>query len=340
MERELSPQEKGGLARTESLSAAERKAIAQKAAAARWDAEVPEATHEGSFNIGTAEIAAAVLPNGKRLLTQSTFLLTIGRARTPKAGTGVMSTVDGVPFFLQADVLKPFLTEDLLASTTPIFFRTKSGKKSVGYEAELLPKVANVYLKFRDQCLESGAKVPKQYAHIVTACDLVVRGLAEVGIVALVDEATGYQEVRDRIALQKILDQFLRKEFAAWASQFPTDFYRQIFRLRNWSWKGMKVNRPQCVASYTKDLVYARLAPGILKELEARNPMQANGRRKSPIYWWLTEDVGHPALAQHLHAVVGMMKAADTWDQLMRMMNRAFPVRGDSIQMDLFDDLD
>jgi hypothetical protein len=167
-------------------------------------------------------------------------------------------------------------------------------------------------------------------------CEILVRGFARVGIIALVDEATGFQEVRDRFALQEILDRYLRKEFAAWASQFPVAFYQQIFRLRGWTWKGMKVNRPQCVANYTKDLVYARLAPGILKELEVRNPI-TNGRRKSPIYWWLTEDVGHPALAQHLHAVVGLMKGADSWDQLMRMMNRAFPRRGD---YPLFKDLD
>jgi hypothetical protein len=71
--------------------------------------------------------------------------------------------------------------------------------------------------------------------------------LADVGIIALVDEATGYQEVRDKLALQAILDAYLRKELAAWAKRFPDTFYRQIFRLRSWQWKGMKVNRPQVV---------------------------------------------------------------------------------------------
>ena len=40
----------------------------------------------------------------------------------------------------------------------------------------------------------------------------------------------------------------------------------------------MSVNRPQAVAAYTRDLVYARLAPGILKELEREIPsMSAAG---------------------------------------------------------------
>src|SRR5215467_8975128 len=102
---------------------------------------------------------------------------------------------------------------------------------------------------------------------IAEKADLIIRTLAHIGIIALIDEATGYQEVRDRQALQEILDKYLRKEFAAWAKCFPEEFYKQIFRLRQWQWRGMKVNRPQIVAYYTKDLIYARLAPGILTEL-------------------------------------------------------------------------
>jgi hypothetical protein len=107
----------------------------------RWDSGVPQAEFEGDFKIGEKLISAAVLPNGKRLLLQSTFLQALGRSRSPKAGTGVLSTVDGLPFFLQAEVLKPFISEELSQSTTPIFFRSKNGKRMVGYDAELLPIV-------------------------------------------------------------------------------------------------------------------------------------------------------------------------------------------------------
>jgi len=122
-----------------------------------------------------------------------------------------------------------------LFTATPIIFRTKTGQRAVGYDARLLPLVCEVYLKFRDDCLADTGEVPSQYHHIIQACDALMRGLATVGIIALVDEATGYQELRDRQALQAILDQYLRKEFAAWAKQFPDEFYREIFRLRNWT---------------------------------------------------------------------------------------------------------
>ncbi len=165
---------------------------------------------------------------------------------------------------------------------------------------------------------------------------MLMRAFAKVGIIALVDEATGFQEVRDNLALQAILDKFLRKEFATWAKCFPVDFYREIFRLRKWEWRGMKINRPQVVAHYTNDIVYKRLAPGILKELKIKNPKDDKGRRKAKYYQWLTEDVGHPALAQHLYAVIGLMRIADSWEGFKRMLDRAYPQKGDTPQLELF----
>lgn len=186
--------------------------------------------------------------------------------------------------------------------------------------------------------LEDGTRLlTKQQLPIAKKCEILVRGLAQVGIVALVDEATGYQEVRDRLALQAILDAYLRKELAAWAKRFPDEFYREMFRLRGWPWERLSVSRPSIVGKFTNDLVYERLAPGVLEELQRLNPKDDRGRRKSRHHQWLTEDVGHPALAQHLHAVIGFMRASSTWDQFYRLIQRAFPKKGQTIEMNLGD---
>jgi len=335
-EKDQNPKARGGHARADALSAKERSDSARRAALARWGTDLPTASHDGPLTIAGRTIMAAVLPNGKRLLAQGTFLRALGRSRTPKAGTGGLSTVDGLPFFLQAEQLRPFITDELRLSTTPIQFRLTSGQKSLGYDANLLPLVCEVYLNLRDALANEGKPVPRNYSHIVSACDALTRGFARVGLAALIDEATGYQEVRDRKALQAILDKFLRKEFAAWSKRFPDEFYREIFRLRQWEWKGMKVNRPQVVARYTTDLVYSRLAPGVLRELEARNPRDEKGKRRTKHHQWLTEEVGHPALAQHLYAVIGLMRLSDSWGQLKDMIDRAYPKRDDSGQMKLF----
>lgn len=323
----------GGKARASALSPEERKAIARKAALARWDADVPQATHEGRFSLGGADVSAAVLENRKRLLTQATFLRALGRSRSPKAGTGVLSTVDGLPFFLQADVLKPYISDDLRMSTTPVFFKSKDGKKGVGYDAQLLPQVCEVYLRFRDDLLARKEDIPKQYEHIIKACDALIRALASVGIVALVDEATGYQYERERFALQAILEKYLRKELAAWVKVFPDEFYEQIYRLRKWQWRGISVNRPQVVAAYTKDLVYSRLAPKILQELESRNPLDAKGRRPAKHHQWLTEDIGNPSLRQHLFGLIVLMRASKDWDEFKQKVDEALPRLGDTLKL-------
>lgn len=328
-----SPQAKGGEARAKALSKSRRSEIAQMAAEARWSANLPLADFEGTFNIGGTELSAAVLRDETRIITQATFLRALGRSRSPKAGTGVLSTVDQLPFFLQADVLKPFITDELIASTKPIFYRTRKGGKGVGYNALAIKKVAEVYLQFRDVSLRTTGKVPERYERMIAASDALIRGLAEIGIVALVDEATGFQEVRQKHALQEILDAFLLKELAAWAKRFPDDFYKEIYRLRGWEWRGRKFNPPQAVAGYTTDFVYERLAPGIREELERRMPKADDGKKKGRLHQLLTEDIGHPALAQHLHAVITLMKASKNWNQFKLMLDTALPKRGTTLQL-------
>lgn len=323
----------GGRARAISLSPERRAEIARKAAATRWAGDLKKADFEGTFPLGDTELACAVLEDETRIITQATFLRALGRARSPKAGTGVLSTVDELPFFLQSEVLKPFIPDDLASSTKPAFYLTQTGGKGVGYDARMLPRVAEVYLRYRDHSLQTTGRIPLRYQGMIAAADLLMRALANVGIVALVDEATGYQRVRSRFALQEILDAYLRTELAAWAKRFPDDFYQQIFRLRGWEWKGMRVNRPQVVAHYTVDLVYDRLVPELMTELEGRMPRTETGRRKGRLHQLFTDDIGNPALAQHLYAVTALMKASRNWDDFMRSMDLVFPKKGSNLQL-------
>lgn len=331
------PKSKGGHARAQSLSPEERKAIARRAAEARWTANLPQSYYEGEFDLASAQLVCAVLEDDSRIITQASFLRSLGRARSPKAGTGVLTTADDLPFFLQAEALQPFIDEELVDVCKPVFYRTKSGGKGVGYNAVALKRVAEVYLKFRDHNLEMNGKVPARYEKMVRAADLLIRGLAEVGIIALVDEATGYQDVRARRALQEVLDAYLLKELAAWAKRFPDDFYKEIYRLRGWQWRGRGVNPPQVVAKYTTDFVYDRLAPGITEELQNRMPRNAAGAKKGKLHQLLSDDVGHPALAQHLHAVITLMKASPDWDTFKLLLNRSLPKRGATLELPLGD---
>ncbi|MGZ8406112.1 MAG: P63C domain-containing protein [Nitrospira sp.] len=83
----------------------------------------------------------------------------------------------------------------------------------------------------------------------------------------------------------------------------------------------------------TKDIIYERLAPGIIEELEKRNPRDSNWYRKDRHHQWLTDDVGVAALAQHLHAVIAFLRASKTWEQFYEMLNQAFPKRNDTLAL-------
>lgn len=323
---------KGGKARAEKLTAEERREIARKAAEARWATDAVQATHTGTLEIAGNQIACAVLADGTRILTQESFLSAIGRARKAKAGTGSqLMQVDALPPFLSANNLKPFVAEELRRSTTPILFRTPSGGRGYGYKAEILPMVCEVYLKARDR-----DAITRGQAHIVEACDLLMRGLARVGIVALVDEATGYQEDRARDALAEILATFISEELRKWVKTFPDAYFRELARLRGIHLSRVSVKRPQYIGHLTNDLVYKRLAPGVLRELQRITPRTRKGHRKHAFHQRLSEDAGHPKLREHLASVITLMRAFDNWDDFKKALDRSLPKHKD---MPLFDHL-
>lgn len=115
---------KGGKARAASLSPEERREIAQEAAQVRWGSTLPRAEHMGVLEIAGRPVSCAVLDSGKRLLTQETFMTVIGRAAKPKAGTGSErltqddKLLNGLPPFLAAANLAPFVSDELRALTT------------------------------------------------------------------------------------------------------------------------------------------------------------------------------------------------------------------------------
>lgn len=316
---------KGALARAKSLTKEERSNIAKNAAHARWNSDLIVTGYEGDFLIGDVSISCAVLPNGQRIIVQSTFLNALGRSSNPAAGTGVLSTFEGLPIFLSSVDFQPYISTEVKELVAPIFYKTKENRKGVGYDARLLPKVAEVYLKYRDSVLLEKKEIPKRYQKMVFAADVLMRGLADVGIIALIDEATGYQKDRARDALSKILEEFIAKELRPWIYTFPNEFYEQLFRLRGLSFPVMTIKRPQYFGHLTNDIIYARLAPSVLEELKRTIPKDKKGRHTYQFHRKLTVDIGHPKLRELLASVITLMKVSKTYDQFHRMLDDVHP---------------
>jgi hypothetical protein len=327
---DITKQSKGGLARKEALTTTQRSDIAKLAAESRWKGGgIPKPSYIGILKIIDREIPCAVLEiNGeiKRVIVQREV---VGLITGNKKG--------GLDRYLAARNLQPFV---------PSKFKDKSldqaailldigGRKAQCYEGNDIVDIIGMYLDARKEERFTGAKIllPSQ-EHLADKAEIIIKSLAKVGIAGLIDEATGYQYVREKNALQAYLEKVIRKEIAAWIQMFPNEFFQQIHRLKGWSWNGVG-RSPSVVGKYINNLVYSRLGPGILDELHKSNPKNAKGYRKSKHHQWLTQDIGHPMLAQHLYALITLMRGFSNWKEFYEFANRIYP-KYDDKQLDLF----
>lgn len=285
-------------------------------------------THPGELKIGDLTIKCSVIDGGIRVLSHRS----ISTAFTGSHGGGLAknSGVQKLPRFLSAKSIKPFISNDLMARLNrPIEYQPEhGGRTAFGYEATILPEICEAILD-----AERAGELKDSKQAIVA--DTLLRGFARVGIIALVDEATGYQESRARDALAQILKDFLIDERQKWTQTFPLDFYKEIYRLRGWEFKPWTTKRPQVIARWTDDFVYDRLAPSLTEELRNKNPVLANGRRKDKHHQWFNPDLGHPKLKEHISGVIALLKASDDWEGFKRNLNRAYPKFGDTIDLPL-----
>jgi hypothetical protein len=313
----------GGTARAAALPASRRSEIAKKAAAARWSESVAEAvcgSADKPLAIGDIEIECYVLDDGTRVITQASFLQALGRHRRAK-GRKEEGEDESLPPILQGKAIKPHLPAAIGLTSKPVTFKLPNGGRASGYRAELLPDVCEAYLAAR----QAGV-LPYNQQHIADAAEILVRGLARVGIIALVDEATGYQDIRTKNALEKILAEFIDKELQPYLKTFPDDFYREMFRLRQLDYNTDNVQRrPQYFGLLTNDVVYKRLAPGVLDELKKVQEKSDSGRSKHKLFQRLTTNAGYPKLREHLGSVVTLMKLSKDWDDFKEKLDMMHP---------------
>ena len=327
------PRANGGNARAKHLSKEQRSAIAKKAAQARWTESLPQVlcgSVETPLRIGDMEIECYVLEDGSRVLTQAGFLEAIGRHR--KANVSY-NRDRRVPAIIQGKNIAPFISEGTLERLQPIVFQTPHGTRAYAYRAEVLPVVCDIYLQAREQGV-----LPRNQEHVAKRAEILVRGLAHVGIIALVDEATGYQELRAKQALSKILEAFIEKELQPWVKTFPDDYYREIFRLRGMEYPADTVKRPMFFGHLTNDIVYKRLAPGVLDELKRVTPKTENGRPRGKYFQMLTTNIGYPKLREHLGSVVTIMKLSNGWKQFTYRLDQLHPRYGSTLALPLHDE--
>jgi hypothetical protein len=300
--------------------------------------EMPKARNRGEVKIGDVKIPCAVLENGKRVITETGISRALLGSKTGASFKHKKASEEAgspIPIFLASKSLEPFISQDLMeGSLNKIEY--KDGNRIVqGYDAMILPKICDVWLKAR----EAGALHPQQLNRALKA-EILMRGLAHTGIIALIDEATGYQVERDQNELQRFLALYLSEERLKWAKTFPDEYYKQLFRLKGWTYTPLSVKRPKLVGKLTNELVYKKLPVNVLDELKRLNPVKnkKTWRRGAAHFQHLSSDIGQPDLREHLLQLIAVMRASSNWNSFKRNFARAFPSPGDQIEIDLDDE--
>jgi hypothetical protein len=320
---------KGGKARAAGMTPDELSQASREAAIARWDEVrgVQRAIKDGTIKIGNAEIDCAVLPGEVRVLSQRSMMKALNRYRPGGRGTTDPESdeTDIMPRFAAAKNLQEFISDELrVALLQPILYRAagpkgNGGQPAQGIKAELLADICVVYLD-----AERAGKLKAQQQGAAEAARVLHNALAKTAIVALVDEATGYQYERARTALAEIFEAFISKELAGWVKTFQDEFYEQLFRLRNIKTDDIR-KRPKYFGKLTNNIVYSRLAPGVLEELRKKNPVTDNGGRKDKHHQHLTRDVGHEKLKEHLIVATTLMKINTNYDAFIAQLDKIAP---------------
>lgn len=303
---------KGGRARADSLSPSERQEIARRAAQARWSAvdksAFPKETHPGVIQIGSTSLQCGVLDNGIRVFSTRGVTRAMGGKKTGTAGSA-QNGAPQPPSFLASDAIKPFISPQLMARLlTPLQYRPKhGGRTAFGYEATILPEICELILEANDK-----TPLKPNQRHLVEKASVLVRAFARVGVIALIDEATGYQDDRAKDELTKLLAHYVQELFRPYVSKFPNEFFKELYRVYGWEYTPGNTQSPRYVGKFINKYIYDALPPGALDKLREVNPANAKGQRARKHFQHLTNQIGEPHVDKQIAVVTTLLKLSGT----------------------------
>jgi P63C domain len=320
-------QSQGGKARAEKLSPEERARIAREAAQARWDEPPPKALFgaiDKPIRIANIEVPCFVLDNGQRVITMGgmTDTLNIARGGSMKRG---MSRLE---LFVSGKLIKPFVSNDLHERVgNPIKFRI-GRTVAYGFDSDTLIDIAEAVIS-----ADVAGKLMLQQAGIAHQCRVITSSLTRIGLIALIDEATGYQTHRAHDELQRLLEAYILPEHRPWTKTIPPEFIREMHRVYGWPYS--PDNRgPRYAGKLVRQLIYEHLPKPVLPELDSRNPTNAKYQRKLRHHQLLTEKTGLDHFRTQMISVMALLRASPDKNTFKTLFRRAF---GSQMEFDLDD---
>lgn len=299
--------------------------------------KILKATHTGELKFGNFDVACAVLEDGTRVLSERGVIKVLGGKRGGAHWRRRKADPDGanLPIYASANNIIPFINSDLmLALTNPIPYRAGGGRKANGIKAKILPEICDVWLRARN-----GGKLHPSQEHIAVQAEILIRAFAKVAIDALVDEATGFQTLRDPEALRFLVAQYIEEEKREWQKEFPDEFYINLNKIYNRNTNNIR-HRPKYFAKFTNKYIYFPMEQGeVLRELDRLNPIDpTKGTRKERLHQHLSKDYGRIKLQNQIRDVNVLLRLAPNPRRFKNLFARAFPLPGSQVEMDTDDD--
>lgn len=262
----------------------------------------------GELHLGNFSIPCYVLEDGRRVLSGRKMQ----EALKMVDEAGQKSSGHRLPVFMSRKSLEPFVAKYLGMGTLDPIVCYDGGTKINGFQAEVLADICEVFLEARKHI-----ELTSRQQIIAEQCEILMRSFARIGIIALIDEATGYQHEREQDELQKLLKAYIAEELLPWQKRFPDVFYQELFRLNGWDYtvRGIK-RRPGIIGTWTNKLIYEQLPPGVLAELKRVTPKSAR------LHQSLTADIGQPELAAQITQVITVFRLSDNMGQVWAHINK------------------
>jgi hypothetical protein len=272
---------------------AEPEAATPRAPHARWWGELPLP--------GGIALPCYVLEDGRRVISRNgaTGLLTDGK------GGGNLES------YLRVEALKPYMPDDLPGQMVEFSLENVVNKTARGIQAETFLEICRAYVTAH----AAGALQTDRQINIATKSAMFLAACAKVGLIALIDEATGYQYDRPQDALRFKIKLYLEEEMRKWEKTFPDELWTEFGRLTNWS--GTVHQRPKYWGKLVTELVYEYLDPDVAQWLKEHMPKPRHGQN---YHQWLSSQFGLKRLMEHLWMLVGMARACANMRELREKM--------------------
>jgi len=284
-------------------------------------------THEGEIILGTNTIPCYILGDGTRVLSgrgMQEALNMVDPKEDNKQSPGTR-----LQRYLTQKTLEPFIFKGKEQDHYKPIECYKGDTKINGYEGTVLADICDAFLEARNMInLSSRQKI------IADQCEILIRGFARVGIIALIDEATGYQYDREKYELQKILTAYVLDEAAKWQIMFGLDFYKEIYRLWGLSFTSENIRKkPKFIAVLTNKYIYSQLPDGVYDKIKENNPKTEKGNYRHKHHQYLTTDIGREHQKRIIYEVTAIASISDYKEQFNKLYGKKYST--EPVQLEL-----